>query len=124
MENPGCPGGNNGKSRLPGLASSRLKPVLLAASICGTGFSREGVSGNNEKSRLLGRQQWKIQVARAGLFPAEAGPTGRIHLWDRLKPVLLDAFICRTGFSREGASGNNEKSSVSGPAASLLMPLP
>jgi hypothetical protein len=64
MENPGCQGGNNGKSRLPGLPSSRLKPVLLGA------------------------------------------------------------FICRTGFSREGASGNNEKSSVSGPAASLLMPLP
>ena len=74
--------------KVPVLASSRLKPVLLTPrETCGTGFSREDVGCYDT--------ELKVPVLASS----------------RLKPVLLTPREpCGTGFSREDVGCNTAKS--------------
>jgi hypothetical protein len=94
------------KKQLPKLASSRLKPVPLKATDAASWTSLAG-DGRRASWDAYPRGAWarssalssKIDDARAGLFPAKAGPTKAARAFSK-NGSNLD---CGTGFSREAA---------------------
>ena len=130
-------GRHTAKSTAHTLAPSRLKPVLLKSIACiqkdclnpnyagltepnsvgraGREHCGTGFTGRRRSSRH------KIDGARTGPFPAEAGPTKKAP---RAPRGLAEPEQCGTGFSRECVGRHTTRSMANALAPSRLKPVP